>query len=82
MSPRAGHSSRSMPSGDVFTEKSLPQGEDGETPVTENYEIKAPYTFTGTIARVTIDVKEMMKADKAQENKLRAEATVRKALCD
>jgi len=48
-------------------------GEDGETPVTENYGIKAPYNFTGIIAKVTIDLKEMKKAETEQEKKLRGE---------
>ncbi len=34
-------------------------GEDGETPVTEDYGIAAPYKFTGKIIKVTVDVKEM-----------------------
>ena len=57
-------------------------GEDGETPVVENYGIPAPYKFTGKIDKVTIDLKEMKTADKAGENKLRAEAAHRKALSD
>jgi arylsulfatase len=39
-------------------------GEDGETPVTENYGIPAPYKFTGKINKVTVDLKEMKAADK------------------
>jgi hypothetical protein len=31
-------------------------GEDGETPVTEDYGIPAPYRFTGKIDKVTIDL--------------------------
>jgi hypothetical protein len=57
-------------------------GEDGETPVTENYGIPAPYKFTGKIAKVTIDLKEMKKAEKAEEDKLRAQADHKKALSD
>jgi arylsulfatase A-like enzyme len=57
-------------------------GEDGETPVTEDYGIAAPYKFTGRIDRVTVDVKEMQQADKAEENKLRAEAAQKKAMSD
>jgi arylsulfatase A-like enzyme len=57
-------------------------GEDGETPVTENYGIEAPYRFTGKISKVTVDVKEMGKAQKAQENRLRAETTVKRMLSD
>jgi len=57
-------------------------GEDGETPVVETYGIPAPYKFTGKIDKVTIDLKEMKAADKAEENKLRAEAAHKKALSD
>jgi len=57
-------------------------GEDGETPVVETYGIQAPYKFTGKIDKVTIDLKEMKAADKAEENKLRAEAAHKKALSD
>jgi hypothetical protein len=57
-------------------------GEDGETPVIEDYGIRAPYKFTGKINKVTIDLKEMKTAEKAEENKLRAEAAHRKALSD
>lgn len=57
-------------------------GEDGETPVTEDYGIAAPYRFTGRIDKVTIDIEEMKQADKAEENKLRAEAAHKKAMSD
>jgi arylsulfatase len=57
-------------------------GEDGETPVVEDYGIRAPYKFTGKINKVTIDLKEMKTAEKAEENKLRAEAAKKKALSD
>jgi len=57
-------------------------GEDGETPVVENYGIPAPYKFTGKISKVTIDLKEMKKADKVEEKKLRAEAARKKAMSD
>jgi arylsulfatase len=57
-------------------------GEDGETPVVEDYGIPAPYKFTGKIHKVTIDLKEMKKAEKAEEDKLRAEAAHKKALSD
>jgi arylsulfatase len=55
-------------------------GEDGETPVVEDYGIPAPYKFTGKINKVTIDLKEMKTAEKAEEVKLRAEAAQRKAM--
>jgi len=57
-------------------------GQDGETPVVETYGIQAPYQFTGSIAKVTVDVKEMGKADRADENKLRAETARKKAMSD
>jgi arylsulfatase len=57
-------------------------GEDGETPVTENYGIPAPYRFTGNIAKVTVDVKEIGVADKAAEGKARAQAAYNKAVSD
>jgi hypothetical protein len=57
-------------------------GGDGETPIVENYGIPAPYKFTGKIDKVTIDLKEMKKAEKLEENKLRAEAAYKKAMSD
>jgi hypothetical protein len=57
-------------------------GEDGETPVVEDYGIPAPYKFTGKIDKVTIDLKEMKAADQTEENKLRAETAHKKALSD
>jgi len=57
-------------------------GEDGETPVTEDYGIKAPYNFTGTISKVTIELQEMKKAETEQENKLREEVAYKKAISD
>ena len=57
-------------------------GEDGETPVVEDYGIPAPYKFTGTIDKVTIDVKPMQKADSAAETKARVVAAEKKALSD
>ncbi len=56
-------------------------GEDGETPVAD-YGIPAPYKFTGKIHKVTIDVQEMKKTDKADEEKGRAVAAHKKALSD
>ena len=57
-------------------------GEDGETPVVEDYGIPAPYKFTGKIAKVTVDLKEMKAADKAEEEKARDAAAHKKALSD
>ena len=56
-------------------------GEDGETPVAD-YGIPVPYKFTGKIHKVTIDVQEMKKADKADEGKARAVAAHKKAMSD
>ena len=44
--------------------------------------IPAPYKFTGKIDKVTIDLKEMKTADKAEEEKGRALAAHKKALSD
>ena len=57
-------------------------GEDGETPVVEDYGVPAPYRFTGKIGKITVDLKEMKSADKAEEQKLRAQAAHQKALSD
>ena len=59
-------------------------GEDGETPVVEDYGIPAPYQFTGKIDKVTIEVKEMKQADKAAEARASAaaEAAHKKAMAD
>jgi len=57
-------------------------GEDGETPVVEDYGTPAPYKFTGRIAKVTVDIAPMKAADKAEEEKARAMAAHRKALSD
>jgi arylsulfatase len=39
-------------------EEGVDVGEDGETPVVEDYGIPAPYRFDGKIEKVTIDLKE------------------------
>ena len=57
-------------------------GEDGETPVVENYGIPAPYKFTGKINKVTIDLKEMKSADKEKADKAQKETSIKKALSD
>ena len=57
-------------------------GEDGETPVVEDYGIPAPYKFTGKIAKVTVDIREMKPADKAEADKAGAEAALEKAASD
>jgi arylsulfatase A-like enzyme len=57
-------------------------GEDGETPVVEDYGIPAPYKFTGKIGKVTVSLPEIKKAEKAEESQLRAAAAYRKAIAD
>jgi hypothetical protein len=57
-------------------------GEDGETPVVEDYGIPAPYKFTGKISKVTIDLNEMKAADKAEEDTGREMAAHKRALSD
>jgi len=48
----------------------------------EDYGIPAPYKFTGKIDKVTIDLKEMKAADKAEEDKALAVDALKKALSD
>jgi arylsulfatase A-like enzyme len=55
-------------------------GADEGTPVTEAYQV--PFKFTGKIARVTIDLKEMKTADREEAEKAHKEATLKKALSD
>jgi len=57
-------------------------GEDGETPVVEDYGIPAPYRFTGKIEKVTIDVKEMKLGLQKREDEDRSEMAQKKALSD
>ena len=57
-------------------------GEDGETPVVEDYGIPSPYRFTGTIDKVTIELKEMKPADKAAVDMGQTIALHKKALAD
>ncbi len=57
-------------------------GEDGETPVVEEYGIPAPYKFSGKIDKITIALKEISSADKMAESKLHAEVANKKALSD
>ena len=44
--------------------------------------VPAPYEFTGKIVKVTIDLKEIMKADEAEERGRRAESAQKKAMSD
>ncbi len=57
-------------------------GEDGETPVVEDYGVPAPYKFTGNIDKVTVELKEMKAADKAETAKANAEVAHKKSLWD
>ena len=56
-------------------------GEDDATPVTEDYKAY-DNKFTGKILKVTIDVKEMKTAEKAEENQGLALAAHKKVLSD
>jgi len=55
-------------------------GADEGTPVTKAY--KVPFTFTGKIAKVTIELKEMKAADKGEAEQGHKEATLKKALSE
>ena len=57
-------------------------GEDGETPVVEDYDTPAPHRFTGKILKVVIEVKPMGAAVKADADAARRETDVKKALSD
>jgi hypothetical protein len=57
-------------------------GEDGETPVVESYGIPAPYTFTGTIGKFTVELQGMPKAETAEEARGRALAAHKKKLAE
>jgi len=57
-------------------------GEDGETPVVDDYGIPAPYKFSGKIAKVTVELTVMKAADKAAANSAHAEAALKKAIAD
>ncbi len=57
-------------------------GEDGETPVVEDYGVPAPYKFTGKIDKVTIDLKETKTADHEEAEKSYKEYVLKKGLSD
>ena len=57
-------------------------GEDGETPVVEDYGIPAPYRFTGRIEKVTVAIQPMQAAQQAEANKARTEVAQKKALAE
>ena len=56
-------------------------GVDDATPVTTDYK-ERDNTFTGKIHKVTIDVKEIGKAEKAEEAKAKAEAAHKMAVSE
>jgi hypothetical protein len=55
-------------------------GADEGTPVTEAY--KVPFKFIGKIAKVTIELKEMKKADRDDAERARKAAALKKGLAD
>ena len=55
-------------------------GADEGTPVTEAY--KVPFKFTGKIGQVTIELKEMKKADSEEAVQGRKAAVLKKGLSD
>jgi hypothetical protein len=55
-------------------------GADEGTPVTEDY--KVPFKFTGKIAGVTIELKEMKKTDRDDAMKAEEEGALKKGLSD
>ncbi|HTO98411.1 MAG TPA: arylsulfatase [Myxococcales bacterium] len=57
-------------------------GEDGETPVVENYGIAPPYSFTGQIGRITVELNPPTAADERNERQERSDAGLRKASSD
>jgi len=57
-------------------------GEDGETPVTEDYGVSAPYKFTGKISKITLELLPMKAADAPAIEKANKESTLKKALSD
>jgi hypothetical protein len=57
-------------------------GEDGETPVANDYGIAAPYKFTGKIHKVTIDIKPVKTAETEQIYEALAAAVQKKAMSD
>ena len=69
--------------GMIFSvEEGTDVGQDGETPVVENYGAPAPYRFTGKIDRVTVDLTEMNPPERTEEARHREEAIRWKAMSD
>ena len=57
-------------------------GQDGETPVVEDYGIPAPYKFTGMLDKVTIDLGKTDTVDGKEADRLHREYTLKKLLAD
>ena len=76
-----GHIGRTQP-GIFSADEGADVGEDGETPVVENYGVPAPYKFTGSIERVRIDLGPMKAAERAAEQDARSVVARQKALAD
>ncbi|MBF0530745.1 MAG: arylsulfatase, partial [Deltaproteobacteria bacterium] len=57
-------------------------GQDGETPVVEDYGISAPYKFTGKIDKVTIDLNKNNPDDKKKADAAYREAMAQRLLWD
>ena len=57
-------------------------GEDGETPVVEDYGIPAPYRFTGRIEKVTVEVQAMKAPEQAAADKAHVAVVQKKALAE
>ncbi len=55
-------------------------GIDEGTPVTEAY--KVPFKFTGKIARVTVELKDVKAADRNETEKVHTTSVLKKALAD
>jgi arylsulfatase A-like enzyme len=55
-------------------------GADEATPVSEAY--KSPFKFTGTIVKVTVELKDVKAADRSETERARTTSVLRKALAD
>jgi arylsulfatase A-like enzyme len=55
-------------------------GADEATPVSEAY--KSPFKFTGTIVKVTVELKDVKAADRSETERVRTTSVLRKALAD
>jgi len=57
-------------------------GQDGETPVVENYGLDAPYRFTGKIGKVVVDLGGSKPEDRVKAAQAQHEAAAKRALRD